>query len=333
MTKIFFRILKKFITYIIQFNILIAIKLIIIPCFQRNIPPYERFAYKHNAIKKYLKRRYFKIINSFKWKQNMVNSSLAGDYPIWFLWWQGEDLMPPIVRVCYQMLIKHSNGHKVFLITKANFKDFVMVPDYILKKADKNIISLTHLSDIIRICLLYEHGGLWVDATVLLTEPLPPLPLICTHLGFWTPKDNCAVLNSYSSASNWIIREDKWLSFCLYFSKKNLLAGFVRALFFEYTKKEKGFIDYFLFDYFISLCYESIPDMRVMIDSVPQNNPRIHDIQHQLKLNYEYNKTLFDEVCSDTFFHKLSWKEDFKEYTENGKLTNYGHIINNFPGI
>jgi hypothetical protein len=91
------------------------------------------------------------------------------------------------------------------------------------------------------------------------------------------------------------------------------------------------FIDYFIIDYFISLAYDYLPEVRVMIDSVPRNNPKVHEIQHRLNLNYEYNNVLFEEILSDTVFHKLSWKEIFKEYTVNGKLTNYGYIMNNYP--
>jgi mannosyltransferase OCH1-like enzyme len=302
----------------------------VVPRFQDKLSSHERFEYKHMVIKHYIKKRYKHIINLFKEKNNNIDSSFADNYPIWFLWWQGEDAMPPIVQVCYQALIKNSNGHEIHLITRENFKNFATIPDYILKKVNKKIISLTHFSDILRMCLLYEHGGLWIDATVLLTKSLPPLPLICAHLGFWTPKDNCIVLNSFSSASNWIVRENKWVTFCLYLSKNNLLAEFVRKLFFEYFKRERKIIDYYLFDYFISLCYDNIPDIRVMIDSVPQNNPRVHDIQHLLQLNYEYNEILFNEVCSNTFFHKLNWKKELNEYTENGKLTNYGYIMRNF---
>jgi hypothetical protein len=330
MSSGFLYFIRQFIVHLVRFNLFIALKLVVVPCFQNRLSNYERFEYRHFVIKNYIKKRYKKTINSFKGKKNNIDPSFTDKYPIWFLWWQGEDAMPPIVHVCYQALLKNSNGHKVNLVTKKNFSDFATIPGYILRRTNQKKISLTHFSDILRICLLYEHGGLWIDATVLLTKPLPPLPLICGHLGFWTPKDNCIVLNSFSSASNWIVRENKWVTFCLFFSKNNLLTEFVRKLFFEYFRREKRIIDYYLFDYLISICYDTIPDIRVMIDSVPLNNSRVHDIQHLLQLNYEYNETLFNEVCADTFLHKLNWKNDLNEYTENGKLTNYGYILKNF---
>jgi len=321
----------KFLSFIFHFNPLIALKLFVVPVLTLNRPLYERNAYKHRVIKGYLKRRYPGLIYSFRRRRNEVDPSCAENYPVWAIWWQGEEKMPPVVRTCYQTLKHFSNGHEVNLITRDNFMEFASIPDYILKKAEKKELSLTHLADILRICLLYEHGGLWLDSTVLLTRPLPALPPICSHLGFWTPKDDGNILETCFGARNWIVREGKWLTFCFYLSKHNVLAEFVRAMFFSYVKSNKLFLDYFLFDYFISIAYDTIPDVRVMIDSVPENNPKVHEIYHRLNPNFEYNAVLFNEICENTFFHKLNWKEELKEYTKSGKLTNHGYIMNNFP--
>jgi len=330
MFKNIFRYCIKIIYLTFHFNFIIAIKLIVIPLLNKNKSIYERNEYKHKAISQYLKRKYRKIINSFDMKKNEIEPSFADNYPIWFLWWDGEDSMPQIVKACYNALKKNSNGHKINFVTKDNLNTFINLPAYILKKVKKKKLSLTHLSDIIRMCLLYEHGGLWIDSTVLLTKPLPPLPEICSHLGFWTPKDDGEIITTCFGAKNWIVREGRWLTFCLYTSKNNVLPDFVRALYFAYVKSNNIMIDYFIFDYFISIAYETLPEIRVMIDSVPDNNPKVHEIHHRLNPNYEYNKDLFDTICKNTFFHKLNWKEKYSLFTKNGKLTNYGYIINNF---
>jgi hypothetical protein len=326
-----FTFIQRFLSFTFHFNLFIAIKLVVIPYFTKSKPEYDRNAYKHIVIKKYLKRKLRKTINSFKDKRYEADSSLAENYPVWFFWWQGEENMPQLVRTCYNTLKYYSNGHKVNLITKNNFRDFVSLPDYLTRKIEKKIFSLTLFSDILRMCLLYEHGGLWLDSTVLLTKPLPPLPEICTHLGFWSPKDDGKIITTCFGAKNWIIREGKWLAFCIFSSKKNILPDFVRAMFFVYTKKYNILIDYFIIDYFIAIAYDTLQDIRVMIDSVPENNPKVHEIYHRLNFNFEYNKILFDEICKDTYFHKLNWKDEAREYTTNNKLTNYGYIISNFP--
>ncbi|MDR0312084.1 MAG: capsular polysaccharide synthesis protein [Treponema sp.] len=331
--KLIFNRLPKFISFIFHFNPLFVLKKFTYPVIWYNKPIYDQWVYKHNLIKQYLKNKFKDTISSFEGKSHEVDPSLANNYPIWFCWWQGEDRMPPIVKTCFNALKYYSNGHNVNLVTKDNYQNFVTLPDYIIKKAEKKLISFTHLSDVLRICLLYENGGLWLDSTVLVTAPLCDLPPICSRLGFWTPKDDGNILEVCNGARNWIVREDKWLTFCFYLSKHNILAEFVRTMFFTYIKTYNIFIDYFLFDYFISIAYDTLPEIRTMIDSVPDNNPKIHEIQHKLILNNEFNKILFDEICSNTIFHKLSWKENNIEYTENGKLTNYCYILNNFPPI
>jgi hypothetical protein len=325
------RYFPKFISFIFYFNPIIAIKIFVYPVIWHNKPIYDQNAHKHKVIKQYLKKRYRKIINSFEGRTYTVDPSLEGNYPIWFLWWQGEENMPPIIKICYQTLKCNSNGHNVNLVTKDNYRNLVTIPDYIIEKVEKKIFSLTLFSDILRICLLYEHGGLWLDSTVLLTKPLPLLPETCKQHGFWTPKDNGEIIASCFGAKNWIVREGKWLAFCFYSSKNNILVEFVRAMFFTYIKTNRILIDYFIIDYFISIAYDTLPEIRIMIDSVPENNPKVHEIQHRLGLNNEYNKLQFDDICSATVFHKLNWKDEHKQYTENGKLTNYGYIINNFP--
>jgi hypothetical protein len=327
MIKKIIRYFPRFISFVFHFNPVIAIKIFAYPVIWHNKPLYDQNAHKHKVIIQYLKRKYKKIIKGFEGKTQEADTSFADNYPVWILRWDGEDAMPPLVKACYQTLQKFSNGHKINLITKDNYHNFITLPDYILTKIKNKKLSLTHLSDIIRMCLLYEYGGLWLDSTVLLTKPLPPLPEICTRLGFWSPKDDGEIIAVCFGAKNWIIREGRWLSFCLYSSKHNILPELVRALYFAYVKRNNVFIDYFIIDYFISIAYDTLPAIRTMIDSVPENNPKVHEIHHRLGPNSEYNQALFDDICSNTFFHKLNYKDGYELHTETGKLTNYGYII------
>ncbi len=42
------------------------------------------------------------------------------NYPIWFMWLQGESDMPDIVKLCYRSAIKYCREGKLILITKDN---------------------------------------------------------------------------------------------------------------------------------------------------------------------------------------------------------------------
>ncbi len=92
-------------------------------------------------------------------------------YRIWVFWWQGESGMPELVKCCYQQL--RTNNNNVILITQDNINEYVHIPDYIFEKVRAGKISFTHLSDILRVSLLAEYGGLWVDSTCWVAGSIP----------------------------------------------------------------------------------------------------------------------------------------------------------------
>lgn len=68
---------------------------------------------------------------------------------IWVCWLQGIEQAPDIVKKCYKRLTALEN-HRIIVITNDNFEDYVNIPEYILDKYNKGIISPTHFSDILR---------------------------------------------------------------------------------------------------------------------------------------------------------------------------------------
>ena len=54
-----------------------------------------------------------------------------------------------------------------------NINDYLEIPKYILEKVESKKISFAHFTDIIRLALLNNYGGVWIDATILLTDYLP----------------------------------------------------------------------------------------------------------------------------------------------------------------
>lgn len=83
---------------------------------------------------------------------------------IWFLWLQGLDTAPLVVRKCYESWVKHNPGWEIILLDENNIADH-MPQSY-------NGATNQALSDILRINLLAKHGGIWVDATSFCNKPL-----------------------------------------------------------------------------------------------------------------------------------------------------------------
>lgn len=287
-----------------DFGFVNAIKIVLIPVLMK------RKILKHKAILDYLVQNYPDIINAYKLRSEPSNR-LSSDCPIWICWFQGEKNMPPVVRGCYNSVKRHAGLHPVKLITADNYMEYVNIPQYITEKLDNKEISYTHFSDIIRNNLLADHGGIWLDATIYLTDELKGW-----DKPFYTIKQNIPSDNSYVS-------DYKWTGFCMGGVKGNLLNLFVKAFFNAYYHKEKGLIDYFLIDYIIAVGYNNIPLIKKLIDDVPYSCPDLYYMQTKMALPVN-NKELA-KVCQRTSIFKLTWKmEEPKD-----KRALYYHLVFN----
>ena len=92
---------------------------------------------------------------------------------IWQYWESKDGTIPPLVQACLNSVDKYKGNQKRILLTPENVREYVVIPEIFWKLKEKGIIKTAFFSDILRTCLLIQHGGIWIDATVLLTEELP----------------------------------------------------------------------------------------------------------------------------------------------------------------
>lgn len=275
--------------------------------------------WKSEQIKKILIKRYGSYIESFKAKlaneEPIQDSVEDSNFPVWVCWWQKEENMPPIVKVCYKSLLKNANGHPVHLITLDNYTDYVTFPDYVMEKAKRGTITLTHLSDLLRFSLIHQYGGLWVDSTILVVKPIPEQ--------FYSD-----IFSIKNEAPGYHVSNYYWTSFLFYGKKGNVFFDFVKNFFFEYWKEEDKLIHYLLVDYTIAIAYDTVPEIARLIDEIPYNNPQRSNLSKLFRTTAEYDPKVFEQTTSDTQFFKLTWKKDYKEQTANGDMSFYGFILN-----
>ncbi|MDR1886420.1 MAG: glycosyltransferase, partial [Prevotellaceae bacterium] len=253
----------------------------------------------HLSIKKYLTDNYRKIIDKYrKIKPYSAENTKIEEAPVWVCWWDGEQAMPDIVKACYRSVCNNAETHPVRLITKYNCREFITVPDCIIDKVDRGIISITHLSDILRMCLLHDYGGLWTDATVFVTGKFRASLF---------EQDLFTIRNSV--AISFDTEEYCWTTFFIGGTKGNPFFAFMRDILCEYWKKEETLIHYFLMDYCIGIAYDKMPVIRSMIEKIPYSNPQMFGICQNL--DKEFDIELYNRICSDTDFHKLTWKKKF----------------------
>jgi hypothetical protein len=89
---------------------------------------------------------------------------------IFILWLQGWEKAEWLNKQVVESWIINNPGWKINLVDFDNLKNYVTDIDYIYDS--KKDISPQAKSDIIRLSLLKNHGGVWADATMLCMQPL-----------------------------------------------------------------------------------------------------------------------------------------------------------------
>ena len=268
--------------------------------------PY-RGQYLHQEILKYIEREYTNTITLYKHSDRIKENNENIPAIVWIMWWQGESQMPLLVKKCYETIKQNSEGKDVILITHNNLSNFLELPQYILEKVNAGKISITHLSDIIRMGLLSKYGGLWIDATIYLTDKIE-----FPYKSFFT-------IRQHLKYDRYVLGGNKWTPYLLGSTKNHLLPNFAFQFFLDYWKKEDNLIDYFLVDYVIATAYKSFDEIHTDIDRQSYQYENIYLLSKNLNSLYNEN------YINSNSINKLSYKKPY-QVINNGKLTNYGYI-------
>ena len=246
----------------------------------------------------------------------LMNNSPIGDTSnIWVCWWQGEENMPEVVKVCYRSIKKLSGKHPVVLITEDNLKDYVQLPQFIMDKYAAGIISRTHFSDILRFYLLKEYGGIWMDITNFLTAEIDSfVPVDST---FYSYKH----ITEYNNVSQGL-----WTSYFNASGKGNIIPSYLYESLVSYWNKTDKLEDYLLLDFIFKLGYDNIPAMKKIIDSIP-----LKEIGTMRKImNRKWNGEEWKRYFVQAPFQKLSYKKYVIKTTKKGEKTHYAYMVENY---
>lgn len=157
--------------------------------------------------------------------------SLSLNKTIWLLWLQGwEDAYWLNKQVAESWQIQNPDW-KIEYVTLSNLSNFVKDIDYIYDPR-KNI-SHQAKSDIIRLSLLKNHGGVWADATMLCLQSLDDwVEDAVSPSGLWMYRGPGADLDKKYGPASWFILSVKegymitrWKEQCDFFWNKNNLTN------------------------------------------------------------------------------------------------------------
>jgi len=103
---------------------------------------------------------------------------------IWFLWFQGIDHAPSLVKTCLDSWVHWNPDWDIEVLDETIVSEYL--PDVFILYKNTPGMTLTSFSDLIRVNLLFHYGGVWVDSTTLCRKPLEAwLPIVAKH-GFFS---------------------------------------------------------------------------------------------------------------------------------------------------
>ncbi len=237
---------------------------------------------------------------------------------IWFCWLQGLHQAPEIVKVCYTSLLHHLKDRDIIVIDGTNWKEYVSLPDYIVKKWGKAHIPPALFSDLLRLQLLIRYGGTWIDSTVLCTgfcseNEQETHAYLNADLFLFQYTEPCS--NKWRGISNWFITA----------CTNNEVLMVLRDILFAYWKDYDCTLYYYIFHLFFGELRKVYPKD---IATMPYGYSRF-SIALSHHWGERFNKQKWDRFTSKVCFHKLSYNISNK--VRNDKSNYYNYIVHCLP--
>lgn len=265
---------------------------------------------KNKAILDYLHKKYGYIIQRYQKNEEIAVQSVNA--PIWVFWWDGEENMPDVIKMCYQSKLRTSGSHPVILLTHENINNYIEFPEYVWNQFYNKKLRIQHLADMIRVQLIRRYGGLWLDASVYCAKDIPEeifeLPLYSMR----------------GEIDEKYVSKNQWTTFVIGGWKNNVLCSFLDDFFIEYCKTDKPFIDYFMFDCAIALAYAELPLIKNQIDNLPKTQGDCYWINSKLEeimTEQIYN----DLIRQNVIFYKIAWNKWIN--SANNSETFYSYLL------
>lgn len=221
-----------------------------------------------------------------------------GEEIIWQYWHQGIENAPDLIKKCFESVERFESssgaGHRVAVLSFDTVKDYIKLPEIYYKLVKSGKMKIALFSDIVRLYLLRQYGGAWIDSTILLTDKISEN---VWNSDFCVVQKDVAFDPQENRMSCYFIRAKKGC--------KNV-AGILKAL--EHYWAENDFlVNYFMFEHISTMLYDKNPKLKSEWDNMPYINAcDCGELQNIMFENFD--NSVWERVKSKTNIHKLSYK-------------------------
>lgn len=278
--------------------------------------------HKERYIMTWAKQFFHTEIEAYQYR-NPAAAKPSPQAPIWVCWLQGFDKAPELAKLLVAQIEKQANGHPIHHISLDNYKQYVELPHHVVSKYERGRMPQQQFADVLRAALLAQHGGLWVDTSMYITQTIP-------EEVFTAPIYNVKGIQPNRTREAVVCDFTKWQAYFIASQPGSVTYSFITDCFLKYWDHYDTLIDYFLFSYLAKIAREDLPGGKAEYAAVPENNSACEWLCEYLMDGYPYNEQIYDDMLhSSTFAYKLSNKCTFPLQTAEGAPTMAARLLDN----
>lgn len=247
-------------------------------------------------------RKYIKRIRKRDYTLERESKSNISQKNCWVYWNKEFKDAPALVKECINSIKKNiPNDYKLVILNDKNMNQYVSIPQFVYKLKEQNKISLAAFSDILRLSLLSQKGGIWFDATCFVIDKIPDFVIDSDFFCFKSGLSDLEVPNFQS----WFIKSNSNNVFIT--NTLNILLKELKV----YKKFPHYFYMFFIFQYVTLQFYETWSKMNLDYDYICyelQKNKQFSNVDYLKKVSFIQKLTYKD--CPDDF---LSFLKEINE--------------------
>lgn len=234
---------------------------------------------------------------------------------IWFSWLQGIDNAPEIVKACLTSQRKHLVGYEFRIFDLDNYRQWVELPETVVRKYREGKIPQASFSDLLRLSVLRKYGGVWMDASVY-----------CSGFGNENLQQRWnRIMTSELTVFRYFERGSKipvGLSTWFFAAVPNqIVVSTVLDMLLAYWNDFDCLVDYYIIHLFLGLALSEFPQFMARM---PYENSN-HSLLLGDALSRTYSQEAWQELVDHVAIHKLNYRK--AEEAQKNPQSYYNFIL------
>jgi len=242
-----------------------------------------------------LERQYAEVMP----QECVTTHAEEGKRRIWTCWLQGMEQAPEMVKCCVESMKRNFPEREVVVITRENMAQWVTMPQYIMERYRKGRMPEAMMSDLLRLELLHQYGGTWMDATVFCSgwsderERERTLRAMDAEVLFF--QYTAGKEGRFAGIANWFISAQQG----------NAVIARLRAMLWAYWRDYDCVVDYYMMHRFFDMIVKRQPEVLM---GMPRGYAR-PCLELGTRLAMDYDESWWREHAARVCFHKLSHRK------------------------